>query len=134
VKVSKKLPVKVSWGRTQTFVRFCRFWHEENSVDHRNCTGRASPDSTDRNLEKVREILNEDRRTTTSEIAVRLGLSCRTCGRSPQSLGFSCSPTSRSSVFDLNSVFWKAARDTFHILHFSPASCKVLPRRCKYFC
>ncbi|PNF20484.1 hypothetical protein B7P43_G06264 [Cryptotermes secundus] len=55
-------------GKTQVFEWFSRFKNGEMSIDDKPRSGRPSTARTHENVEKVREIINEDRRRTIEEI------------------------------------------------------------------
>jgi hypothetical protein len=56
-------------GRTQTGEWFSRFKRGENSVEHSERSDHPSTGRTDKNVENVRKIFNEDGRNTITEIA-----------------------------------------------------------------
>ncbi|PNF32967.1 hypothetical protein B7P43_G16666 [Cryptotermes secundus] len=55
-------------GKTQVFEWFSRFKNGEMSIDDKPRSGRPSTARTHENVEKIREIIKEDRRRTIEEI------------------------------------------------------------------
>ncbi|PNF28484.1 hypothetical protein B7P43_G15225 [Cryptotermes secundus] len=55
-------------GKTQVFEWFSRFKNGEMSIDDKPRSGRPSTARTHENVEKIREIIKEDRRRTIEEV------------------------------------------------------------------
>ncbi|KOC61841.1 Putative uncharacterized protein FLJ37770 [Habropoda laboriosa] len=55
-------------GKTQVFEWFSRFKNGEMSIDDKPRSGRPSTARTHENVEKIREIMEKDRRRTIEEI------------------------------------------------------------------
>jgi hypothetical protein len=85
-------------GRKRTFEWFCLFKHGESSVEDSERSGRPSTGRTDKSVENVHKIFNEDRWNTITEIAGRLGLSYGTYQRilRPSTCGGSLAHTALS--------------------------------------
>ncbi|PNF37861.1 hypothetical protein B7P43_G07424 [Cryptotermes secundus] len=61
-------------GKTQVFEWFSRFKNGEMSIDDKPRSGRPSTARTHENVEKIREIIKEDRRRTIEEIVELSGV------------------------------------------------------------
>ncbi|PNF21101.1 hypothetical protein B7P43_G05549 [Cryptotermes secundus] len=61
-------------GKTQVFEWFSRFKNGELSIDDKSRSGRPSTARTHENVEKIREIIKEDRRRTIEEIVELSGV------------------------------------------------------------
>ncbi|PNF18747.1 hypothetical protein B7P43_G03344 [Cryptotermes secundus] len=61
-------------GKTQVFEWFSRFKNGEMSIDDKPRSGRPSTARTHENVEKIREIIKEDRRRTVEEIVELSGV------------------------------------------------------------
>ncbi|PNF16923.1 hypothetical protein B7P43_G04205 [Cryptotermes secundus] len=61
-------------GKTQMFEWFSRFKNGEMSIDDKPRSGRPSTARTHENVEKIREIIKEDRRRTIEEIVELSGV------------------------------------------------------------
>ncbi|PNF43896.1 hypothetical protein B7P43_G02795 [Cryptotermes secundus] len=61
-------------GKTQVFEWFSHFKNGEMSIDDEPRSGRPSTAQTHENVEKIREIIEEDRRQTIEEIVELLGV------------------------------------------------------------
>ncbi|PNF19357.1 hypothetical protein B7P43_G06720 [Cryptotermes secundus] len=61
-------------GKTQVFEWFSRFKNGEISIDDKPRSGRPSTARTHENVEKIREIMKEDRRRTIEEIVELSGV------------------------------------------------------------
>jgi hypothetical protein len=68
-------------GRTKLSERFSRFKREEPEVGDWERTVRPSTDCRGKNVENIRKIIKERRRSTISEIAGTLCLSYGICQR-----------------------------------------------------
>jgi len=66
-------------GRSQTFQWFSRFKAGRNSTDDDECSGRPVYSSTPEMIERVRQIIREDRRPTIDEVSMLVGISNGTC-------------------------------------------------------
>lgn len=64
-----------SMGKTQVFEWFSRFKNGDMSIDDKPRSGRPSTARTHENVEKIRAIINEDRRRTIDEIVELSGVS-----------------------------------------------------------
>ena len=62
-------------GRSQTFQWFSRFKAGRTSIDDDERTGRPVSSSTPETIERVRQIIREDRRRTIDEISMLVGIS-----------------------------------------------------------
>ncbi|KOC60091.1 Putative uncharacterized protein FLJ37770, partial [Habropoda laboriosa] len=61
-------------GKTQVFEWFSRFKNGEMSIDDKPRSGRPSTARTHENVEKIREIIEKDRRRTIEEIVELSGV------------------------------------------------------------
>ena len=61
-------------GKTQVFKWFSSFESGEMSIDGQPRFGRPSTARTDENVEKIREIILEDRRRTNKEVLEKSGV------------------------------------------------------------
>ncbi|PNF18364.1 hypothetical protein B7P43_G13571 [Cryptotermes secundus] len=68
-------------GRTQVFEWFSRFKNGEMSLDDKPRSGRPSTARTHENVEKIREIIKEDRRRTIEEIVELSGVTWSSAAR-----------------------------------------------------
>jgi len=68
-------------SRTQVFEWFARFKRGEMSDEDHHHSGRSSTSRTDKNVEKIREKINEDRRYTIDEISEATVVSWSSCQR-----------------------------------------------------
>ena len=66
-------------GRSQTFQWFSRFKAGRTSTDNGECSGRPVSSSTPEMIEKVCQIIREDRRRTIDEVSMLVGISHVTC-------------------------------------------------------
>ena len=66
-------------GRSQTFQWFCRFKAGRSSIDDDERSGRPVSSSTPEMIERVRQIIREDRRHTIDEVSMLVGGSLGTC-------------------------------------------------------
>ena len=62
-------------GRSQTFQRFSRFKTSRTSTDEDERSGRPVSSSTPEMIERVRQIIREDRRRTIDEVSMLVGIS-----------------------------------------------------------
>ncbi|PNF20381.1 hypothetical protein B7P43_G02788 [Cryptotermes secundus] len=68
-------------GKTQVFEWFSRFKNGEMSIDDKPRSGRPSTARTHENVEKIREIIKEDRRRTIEEIVELSGVTWSSAAR-----------------------------------------------------
>jgi len=68
-------------GRSQTFQWFSRFKAGRTSIDDDERSGRPVSSSTPEMIEKVRQIILEDRRRTIDKVSMLVGISHGTCLR-----------------------------------------------------
>ena len=66
-------------GRSQTFQWFSWFKAGRTSIDDDECCGRTVSSSTPEMIERVRQIICEDRRRTIDEVSMLVGISHGTC-------------------------------------------------------
>ena len=66
-------------GRSQTFQWFSRFKVGRISTDVYERSGRPVSSSTPEMIERVRQIIREDRRRTIDEVSMLVGISNGTC-------------------------------------------------------
>ena len=66
-------------GRSQTFQWFSRFKAGRTSIDDDERSGRPVSSSTPEMIERVRQIIREDRRRTIDEVSMLVGISHGTC-------------------------------------------------------
>ena len=66
-------------GRSQTFQWFSRFKAGRTSTDDDERSGRTVSSSTPEIIERVRQIIREDRRPTIDEVSMLVGISHGTC-------------------------------------------------------
>ena len=66
-------------GRSQTFQWFSRFKAGRSSIDNDERSGRPVCSSTPEVIERVRQIIREDRRLTIDEVSMLVGISHGTC-------------------------------------------------------
>ncbi|PNF43545.1 hypothetical protein B7P43_G03938 [Cryptotermes secundus] len=71
-----------SMGKTQVFEWFSRFKNGEMSIDDKPRSGRPSIARTHENVEKIGEIIKEDRRRTIEEIVELSGVTRSSAARS----------------------------------------------------
>jgi aromatic ring-cleaving dioxygenase len=62
-------------SRTQVLKGFARFKRGEMSIEVHPHSGRPSTSRTDKNIKKIREKINEDRRYTIDKISEATGVS-----------------------------------------------------------
>ena len=65
-------------GRSQTFQWFSRFKAGRTSTDYDERSGRPVSSSTPEMIERVRQIIHEDRRRTIDEVSMLVEISCGT--------------------------------------------------------
>ena len=100
-------------SRTQVFKWFARFKRGEMSVEDHSHSGRPSTSRTDKNAEKIRENISEDRRYTVDEISEATGASWSSCQRIwtwdalPRSLFPACSRRTKQTLVWLCARSWK---------------------------
>ena len=68
-----------SMGRSQTFQWFSRFKAGRTSIDDDERSGRPVSSSTPEMIERLRQIIREDRRRTIDKVSMLVGISHRTC-------------------------------------------------------
>ncbi|PNF41442.1 hypothetical protein B7P43_G13789 [Cryptotermes secundus] len=68
-------------GKTQVFEWFSHFKNGEMSIDDKPRSGRPSTARTHENVEKIREIIKEDRRRTIEEIVELSGVTWSSVAR-----------------------------------------------------
>jgi len=66
-------------GRSQTFQWFSRFKAGRASIDDDERSGRPESSSTPEMIERVHQIIREDRRCTIDEVSMLVGISHGTC-------------------------------------------------------
>ena len=66
-------------GRSQTFQQFSRFKAGRTSTDNDESSDRPVSSSTPEMIERVRQIIREDRRRTFDEVSMLVGMSHGTC-------------------------------------------------------
>ena len=66
-------------GRSQTFHWFSRFNAGRTSIDDNESSSRTGSSSTPEMIERVRQIIREDRRRTIDEVSMLVGISHGTC-------------------------------------------------------
>ena len=66
-------------GRSQTFQWFSRLKAGRTLIDDDECSGRPVSTSTPEMIERVRQIICEDRRHTIDEVSMLVGISHGTC-------------------------------------------------------
>jgi len=66
-------------GHSQTFQWFSRFKAGRTSIDDDERSGRPVSSSTPEMIERVRQIIREDRRSTIDEVSMLVGISHGTC-------------------------------------------------------
>ena len=66
-------------GRSQTFQWFSRFKAGRTSTDHDERSGRPASISMPEMIERVCQIIREDRRHTIDEVSMLVGISHGTC-------------------------------------------------------
>ena len=66
-------------GRSQTFQWFSRFKAGRTSIDDDERSGRPVYGSTPEVIDRVRQIIREDRRRTIDEVSMLVGISHGTC-------------------------------------------------------
>ena len=66
-------------GRSQTFQWFSRFKAGRTSTDDDERSGRPVSSSTPKMIERVRQIIREDRRCTIHEVSMLVGISHGAC-------------------------------------------------------
>jgi len=66
-------------GHSQTFQWFSWFKAGISSTDDHECSGRPVSSSTPEMIERVLQIIREDRRHTTDEVSMLVGISRGTC-------------------------------------------------------
>ena len=66
---------KQAMGRSQTFQWFSRFKAGRTSTDDDECSGRPVSSSTPEMIERVRQIIREDRHRTIDEVSMLVGIS-----------------------------------------------------------
>jgi len=66
-------------GCSQTFQWFSRFKAGRTSTDDDKCSGRLVSNSTPEMIERVHQIIREDRRPTVDEVSMLVGISHGTC-------------------------------------------------------
>ena len=66
-------------GRSQTFQWFSRFKARRNSTDDDERSGRPVSSSTPEMVQRVRQIIREDRRCTIDKVSMLVGFSHGTC-------------------------------------------------------
>jgi len=70
---------KQAMGRSQTFQWFSPFKAGRTSIDDDERSGRPVSSSTPEMIERVRQIIREDRRRTIDEVSMLVGISHGTC-------------------------------------------------------
>ena len=66
-------------GRSQTFQLFSRFMAGRTSAEDDESSGRPVPSSTPEMIERVRQIIREDRRRAIDEVSMLVGIRYGTC-------------------------------------------------------
>jgi len=66
-------------GHSQTFQWFSLFKAGRTSIDDDECSGRPVSSSTPVMIERVRQIICEDRHRTIDEVSILVGISHGTC-------------------------------------------------------
>ena len=66
-------------GRSQTFQCFSRFKAGRTSTDDDESSGRPVSSSMPEMIDRVRQIIREDRRHTIDEVSMLVGISHGTC-------------------------------------------------------
>ncbi|PNF15068.1 hypothetical protein B7P43_G16541 [Cryptotermes secundus] len=69
------------WGKLKVFEWFSRFENGEMSTDDKPRSGRPSTARTHENVEKIREIIKDDRRRTIEEIVELSGVTWSSAAR-----------------------------------------------------